>query len=99
MCDRAPGERNLGEAQAAGVRGADFSLFAVCGVVLVAQALSDEEAVGGDSEAGVMVEAPPASALVVPEPQILLEVLVITLDAPSQVRYPHELMQCCASTS
>ena len=46
-------------------------------------ALGDEKAVGCDAEAGVMVEAAPAAALVVAEADLLLEFLVVALDAAS----------------
>src|SRR4029450_4603513 len=37
----------------------------------------DQEAIGCDAKRGVMVEAAPAAALEVPEPQFLLELLVV----------------------
>src|SRR3954470_6795871 len=40
----------------------------------------DQEAIGCDAKRGVMVEATPAAALVVPEPKFLLEVLVVAFD-------------------
>ena len=45
--------------------------------------LGDQEAVGGDAHGGVMVEASPASPFEVAEPDLLLEVLIIALDAPA----------------
>src|SRR4051794_18220092 len=45
----------------------------------------DQEAIGGDAQTGMVVEAAPAAALVVPEPQLLLELLVVALDAPSEL--------------
>ena len=45
-------------------------------------ALGDEEAVGRDAQAGVVVEAAPAAARVVPEPDLLFELLVVALDHP-----------------
>src|SRR4051812_36030233 len=42
----------------------------------------DQEAIGGDAQTGMVVEAAPAAALEVPEPKLLLEVLVVALDAP-----------------
>src|ERR671926_314596 len=45
--------------------------------------LSNEDAVGRDRQAGMMVKAPPAPALVVPEPDLLLELLVVAFDPPA----------------
>src|SRR3954464_6153600 len=45
----------------------------------------DQEAIGCDAKRRVMVEAAPAAALVVPEPQFLLELLVVAFDAPSEL--------------
>jgi len=48
-------------------------------------ALGDQEAVGGDAQRGAMMEATPASAFEVAKPEFLLELLVVTLDAPAQL--------------
>src|SRR3954447_22338960 len=45
----------------------------------------DQEAIGCDAKRGVMVEAAPAAALVVPEPEFLLELLVVAFDAPPEL--------------
>src|SRR3954454_23397812 len=45
----------------------------------------DQEAIGCDAKRGVMVEAAPAAALEVPEPQFLLEFLVVAFDAPPEL--------------
>src|SRR3954464_13999371 len=45
----------------------------------------DQEAIGGDAQTGMVVEPAPAAALVVPEPQFLLELLVVALDAPPEL--------------
>src|SRR3954464_15538870 len=45
----------------------------------------DQEAIGGDAQTGMVVEAAPAAALVVPEPKLLLEVLVVAFDAPPEL--------------
>src|SRR4029450_13030130 len=45
----------------------------------------DQEAIGCDAKRGVMVEAAPAAALVVPEPEFLLELLVIAVDGPAEL--------------
>ena len=46
----------------------------------------DQETVGGDAQRGVMVEATPSPPLVVAQTKLLLEVLIIALDPPSQFR-------------
>src|SRR3954469_18624920 len=45
----------------------------------------DQEAIGGDAQTGMVVEAAPAAALVVPKPEFLLELLVVALDAPPEL--------------
>ena len=44
----------------------------------------DQEAVGGDAERGVMMEATPTAPFVVAESEFLLEVLVVPFDPPAQ---------------
>src|SRR5689334_20614762 len=51
-----------------------------------AAALGHQEPVGGDAQAGVVVEAAPAAALEVAEPELLLQLLEVALDAPAQLR-------------
>ena len=41
--------------------------------------------IGCDAKRGVMVEAAPAAALEVPEPEFLLELLVVAFDAPPEL--------------
>src|SRR6202165_6166563 len=43
----------------------------------------DQEAVGCDAHGGVVVEAAPSSPFEVAEPHLLLEILVVALDAPA----------------
>ena len=38
--------------------------------------------------AGVMVKAAPAATLVVPEPDLLLEFLIVALDQPTRLNRP-----------
>src|SRR3954462_764993 len=45
----------------------------------------DQEAIGCDAKRGVMVETAPAAALEVPEPEFLLELLVVAFDTPSKL--------------
>src|SRR3954468_7628019 len=47
--------------------------------------LGDQEAIGRDAQRGVVTEATPAAALVVPEPEFLLELLAVALNAPAQL--------------
>lgn len=50
----------------------------------------DQEVISGDAQRGVVMEVPPAPTLEVPEPALLLQFLVDSLDAPAQLRqfYP-----------
>src|ERR1700694_5631647 len=45
----------------------------------------DQESVRRDAHRGMMVEATPPASFVVPEPDLLLELLIIALDAPPQL--------------
>jgi hypothetical protein len=45
--------------------------------------LGDQESTSRDAERGVMMEAAPTSSLEMPKPDLLLELLIITLDAPA----------------
>src|SRR3954469_24043392 len=54
----------------------------------------NQEAVGCDAERGVMVKASPAPAFVVAEPQLLLELLIIPLNAPAQFGRVNQLADC-----
>jgi hypothetical protein len=71
--------------------------------------LGDQEAVGGDAHRGVVVEAAPTSPFEVAEPHLLLEILVVALDAPAHhgdvdqavegdVRAAITLMRCSSAT-
>ena len=44
-----------------------------------------QKAVSRDAEGGVMVEAAPAAAFEMPEPDLLLQLLIFALDAPAQL--------------
>src|SRR3989442_313555 len=46
--------------------------------------LGDQESVGRDAQRGVMVEATPSASFIVPEPDLLLEFLIVALDPPAQ---------------
>jgi hypothetical protein len=56
-------------------------------------ALADQKAVGGDAQTGVVVEAAPAAALVMPEAELLLRLQVIPLDAPAQLGEADEVLE------
>ena len=56
--------------------------------------MSDKEGVGRDTQGGVMMETHPASPLVVREAELLLEFLVVTLDAPAHLGYEDQLLPC-----
>src|SRR6202051_4068217 len=45
--------------------------------------LGDQESIGRDTQRAVMVETSPAAPFIVAEPDLLLEVLVVPLDAPA----------------
>ena len=47
--------------------------------------LGDQESVGGDAQRGVVMEAAPSAAFEMPEPDLLLELLIVALDAPAQL--------------
>ena len=46
-----------------------------------------------DAQGGVMMEAALASALIVPEPESLLELLIVALDPPAQLSELHEAVE------
>ena len=45
-------------------------------------ALCHQESVGRDAQRGMVVEPPPASTLVVPQAEVLLQILVVAFNAP-----------------
>src|SRR6185437_5888341 len=47
--------------------------------------LGDQESVSGDGKRRMVVEAAPSASLVVAESKLLLQILIITLDAPAQL--------------
>src|SRR4029077_19481121 len=51
------------------------------------------ESVGRDAQRGVMVEATPSAAFKMPEPDLLLEFLIITLNAPTQLGGVNQIAQ------
>src|SRR5919107_1310621 len=57
-----------------------------------AAALGHQEAVGGDAQGGVVVEAAPAAALEVAQAELLLELLEVALDPPAQLGMGDQLL-------
>src|SRR5215469_11228880 len=58
-------------------------------------AFGDQEAVGGNAERGMMMEAAPGTALEVVKPQFLLEFLEVALDSPAQLGRPDQFFKWC----
>jgi len=83
--------RNRWEWQAFGV---DRSFFSTR-IAASLQSLCHQEAVCRNAQSRVVVKTPPASSFIVTQSQILLQVLVIALDAPSHVRGVYQIVQCC----
>jgi hypothetical protein len=74
--------------RASSPRRADF--FA--DTIEVPNLLLHQESVGGDAQAGVVVEAAPAPSFIVPQPHFLLEDLVVALDAPAHLGFKHQAL-------
>ena len=53
--------------------------------------LRDEKPVGGDAEAGVVVEASPSPPFIGAQAKLLLELAIIPLDAPAELGRGHEI--------
>ena len=47
--------------------------------------LGDQESVGCDVQGGVVMESAPPTSLEMPEPDLLLEFLIVAFDAPAQL--------------
>jgi hypothetical protein len=45
--------------------------------------LGDQEPISGDAERGVVVETAPVATLIVPQSQLLFQLLIIPLDDPT----------------
>lgn len=60
------------------------------------QALGNEEAVGSDAQRRVMMKPAPVTAFEMAEPKLLLEFLIVALDAPAQLGQPHEFLEWSA---
>ena len=59
----------------------------------MAQAPGNEKAVGRNTQRGVMMEALPAPPFVVREPELLIEFLVVPLDAPAHLGDEDQVFQ------
>ena len=51
----------------------------------MAEALGNEKAVGRDTQGGVVMKTLPAAALVMREAELLLEFLIVPLDATARI--------------
>ena len=70
----------------------DGVLFAALGGT-GAQLFGDQESVCGNAQAGVVMESSPVPSLVMSQPELLLEPLVIALDSPAQVCHADQLVE------
>jgi len=59
----------------------------------MSEALCDEKAVGRNTQRGVVMETLPTPPFVVREPKLLLEFLVVPLDAPAYLGDEDQLFQ------
>ena len=57
------------------------------------KSLAHQEGVGCDAQARMVVEPSPAAPLVVPQAEVLLEVLVVALDTPTLVGAADQIVQ------
>src|SRR5665647_1036763 len=56
--------------------------------------LGDQESVGHDTQRGVVVEAAPSSPLEMPKPDLLLELLIVTVDPPAKLGEVDQTAEC-----
>jgi len=57
------------------------------------QPLGHQKGIGSNTQARMVVESSPTASLIVPQSEILLEILVVTLNAPSLVGATDQLVQ------
>lgn len=69
-------------------------VFFTAGIGARLEALCHQETVRCNAQTGVVVKSPPAPSLIVTQSQILLQVLVIALNAPAHVRGAHQIVEC-----
>ena len=72
---------------------ADDEVFFGADGFVGSETFGDQEAVGSDAQACMMMKPAPTSAFVVTQAQLLLEVLVVALDAPAHVCLRHQIVQ------
>ena len=89
---RADGDRDLAAVLHHGLRGQDLSTrMRCCRIGTTSAWIARNGAPGRISRPrGVMMEASPAAPFVVPEPHLLLEVLVVALDPPAHLGHADE---------
>src|SRR5579862_8766399 len=58
-------------------------------------ALREQKGVGGNAQGGMVVKAAPTAALEIAEAKLLLELLIVALDAPAQLGEPYQLLARC----
>jgi len=57
------------------------------------EAFCHQESVGRDAQGGMVVKPPPASPFVVPEAEVLFQILIVALDAPALVGDADEFVE------
>src|SRR5450432_4727860 len=72
---------------------ADDEVFFRANGLARGEPFGDQECVGSDTQARVMMESAPTPAFIVAEPELLLEVLVVALDAPAHVGLRDQIVQ------
>ena len=55
--------------------------------------LGDQKPVSRDAQRGVMMEAPPTSSLKMSKPNFLFELLIVSLNAPTQLCHVYKMRQ------
>ena len=56
--------------------------------------LGHQEGVGRDTQRGVVVEPAPTSTFEMPEPDLLFQIQIISLDPPAHFRHMDEMREC-----
>src|SRR5246127_5140698 len=57
------------------------------------ESLSHQKPIRSDTQCGVMVKSAPASPFIMTEPELLLQVLIVALDAPAHLGHEHKLLE------
>ncbi|MHC2997351.1 hypothetical protein OA56_08835 [Tepidiphilus sp. HLB4] len=63
--------------------------------IAVREALMQQECVSSNAKGGVVVKAAPVAPFVMPQAKLLLELPVVTLDAPAHLGHMHQTIQGC----